>query len=83
MSVPLWSSEAKMSPATSAVMSGNSHTAPNSSMTSGTTSPLLVRYDANAKSPPPAAGRGGSGSASTNRIGTSAAAPSPRYVRFW
>ena len=42
-SVPLWSSEAKMSPATSAVINGNSHTAPNSISTSGTASPLRVR----------------------------------------
>ncbi len=41
--VPLWSSEAKMSPATSAVISGNIQTAPNSRITSGTASPLRSR----------------------------------------
>ena len=38
-SVPLWSSEAMMSPATSAVISGNSQIEPNSSSTSGTARP--------------------------------------------
>ena len=39
-SVALWSSEATMSPATSAVISGNSQIEPNSSSTSGTASPV-------------------------------------------
>ena len=39
-SVPLRSSEATMSPATSAVISGNIQTEPNSSSTSGTASPV-------------------------------------------
>src|SRR5207237_1717340 len=38
--VPLWSSEATMSPATSAVINGNIQTAPNSRITSGTARPL-------------------------------------------
>jgi hypothetical protein len=42
-SVPLWSSEAKMSPATSAAISGNIQIAPNSRITSGTASPLRSR----------------------------------------
>ena len=70
-----------MSPATSAVISGNIQTAPNSRSTSGTASPLRSRYEANAKSPPRRSWR--KWIASTNRIGTIAAAPSPRYVRFW
>ncbi len=66
-----------MSPATSAVISGNIQTAPNSRSTSGTASPLRVRYDENAKSPcPPRSWR--KWIATTNRIGTSTAAPSPR-----
>ena len=38
-SVPLWSSEAKMSPATSEVTSGNSHTEPKMSTTRGMAKP--------------------------------------------
>ena len=39
-SVPLWSSAATMSPATSAVISGNIQIEPNSSSTSGIASPV-------------------------------------------
>ena len=39
-SVPLWSSAATMSPATSAVMSGNIQIEPKSSSTSGIASPV-------------------------------------------
>src|SRR3954451_22326320 len=39
LSVPFWSSDATMSPATSAVMSGNNQYDPNVSSTSGTASP--------------------------------------------
>ena len=70
-----------MSPATSAVINGYSQTAPNSRITSGTASPLFVRYEEKAKSPPRREWR--KWTATTNRIGTITAAPSPRYVRFW
>ena len=70
-----------MSPATRAVINGNSHTAPNSRITSGKASPLFVRYEEKAKSPPRRSGR--KWTATTKMIGTSVAAPRPRYVRFW
>src|SRR6185437_5595653 len=68
-----------MSPATSAVTGGNSHTDANSSKTSGIARPDSRTYFPNATSLGEPLW---SASAVTKMIGTATAAPSPRYVRF-
>ena len=80
-SVPLWSSVATMSPATSAVISGSSQNAPKARQTSGTAKPVSrTKLPNGSSSGPPLLS---AASAMTKISGTASAAPRPMKVRFW
>ena len=80
--MPLWSSVATMSPATSAVISGSSQNAPKARQTSGTAKPVsrtkLAERQLVGALPLLSAAR-----AITKISGTASAAPRPMKVRFW
>ena len=79
-SVPLLLSEATMSPATSAVISGRPQIDMKKRTTNGVASPVsrMLRPRRMSFGPPDWVS-----STTTKTIGTSIATPRPRYVRFW